>query len=84
MTRISRDCERVLTDVSAYLDGDLGPEACRTLQQHCTHCDSCRALVRGLERTVGLCHDVAERPLPPAVRRRARAQVARLLKGSKS
>jgi hypothetical protein len=40
-------------------------------------------MVRDLERTVGLCHEAAQRPLPPAVRRRARAQVARLLKGSK-
>jgi anti-sigma factor RsiW len=83
MTRLSRDCERVLADVSAYLDGDLGPEACRALQQHCSGCEACRAMVRDLERTVGLCHEAAQRPLPPAVRRRARAQVARLLKGSK-
>ncbi len=79
MKEAVRDCERVLADVSAYLDGDLDAGACRQMKRHCRTCGRCRTLVSDLERTVRLCRKAGDRPLPARVRQRARAEVARLL-----
>ena len=73
------DCRTVLSDISAYLDGELGDAACETIEQHCATCASCAAVVADLKQTAGLCRRVGATPLPPAVLERARASVRRLL-----
>jgi anti-sigma factor RsiW len=77
--RRSPACRRVLAQVSGYLDGEIDPASCEALERHCRSCPECAALVRGLRDAVGLCRQVAAKPLPAAVRRRARASVRRLL-----
>jgi anti-sigma factor RsiW len=73
------ECRDVLTQISAYLDGDLDKAACETIEQHCVRCPSCAAVVEGLKQTAGLCRRVGATPLPPAVVERARDSVRRLL-----
>jgi anti-sigma factor RsiW len=80
-TRQQNECRTILADVSAYLDGELGPEACRAMTRHCRTCPDCADLLNGLKRTVGLCREAGDRPLPKSVRARARAEVRRLLRG---
>jgi anti-sigma factor (TIGR02949 family) len=74
-------CSDVLRRISAYLDRDLDAEACRTIEEHCAGCPPCAKLVEGLRSTIGLCRATGERPLPPAVRARAKASIDRLLAG---
>ena len=73
------DCRKLLSEISAYLDGDLDATACETIEQHCGTCPSCTELVEGLKQTAGLCRQLSVMPLPPAVLDRARASVRRLL-----
>lgn len=73
------DCKAILSNISAYLDGELDATACDAIEQHCQGCPSCATLVKGLRETVGLCRQAASTPLPEAVRQRARASVRRLL-----
>jgi len=82
----SATCRDVLEQISAYLDGDLPAAACGEIERHCGECPECAALVDGLRRTVGLCRDVGQTPLPASVRDRARERVRQLMavKESKS
>jgi anti-sigma factor RsiW len=72
-------CRTILTNISAYLDGELDATACEDIERHCQTCQSCRDLVEGLRDTIGLCRRAASQPLPEAIRRRARESVRRLL-----
>ncbi|HEX2343695.1 MAG TPA: zf-HC2 domain-containing protein [Vicinamibacterales bacterium] len=73
------DCAALLERVSAYLDQELDEATCRAIDEHCQGCTDCAGVIAGLRATIGLCRATGERPLPPAVRARARAQIERLL-----
>lgn len=81
MTELSPECAAILSNISAYLDGELDATACAAIEAHCARCDRCAPLVAGLQRTIGLCREASSRPLPDEVRRRALASVRRLLDG---
>jgi anti-sigma factor RsiW len=72
-------CPTILSNISAYLDGELQATACAAIEQHCQGCASCAALVDGLRQTVGLCREAGSIALPDAVRQRARNSVRELL-----
>jgi anti-sigma factor RsiW len=80
MTRRSpQQCDLLIERLSAYLDGDPGPEACDRIQAHARTCPRCAALVADLRRTVGICHKAARTPLPAPIRARARKCIDALL-----
>jgi len=72
-------CQPVLERISAYLDGDLPAATCGEVERHCRECPECAALFEGLRRTVGLCREVGQAPLPASVRDRARERVRQLM-----
>ena len=76
---MSAECHDILASISAYLDGDLNATACDAIERHCHNCSRCASLVRGLQKTVGLCRQAGSAPLPESVRQRARDSVRRLL-----
>ena len=68
-------CERVLRDVSAYLDGELAQERAAEIERHLESCVSCRA---AYERERALVARVKTRkvtPAPPDVARRIRERL---------
>jgi anti-sigma factor RsiW len=77
----NRECAAILSNISAFLDGDLEATACAAIEAHCATCARCAPVVSGLRETIGLCRDAATAPLPEPVRARARAAVQRLLRG---
>jgi predicted anti-sigma-YlaC factor YlaD len=83
MTMPSDDCRPLFAYLSAYLDGELPAVDCRRLERHCRECRRCRTVIDGLRRTVALCRESGRQTrVPPAVRARARARIARLLSGT--
>ena len=72
-------CAAILSNISAFLDGELDATECAAIEAHCAHCPRCAPVVDGLRRTIGLCRNVADTPLPEAVRARAQDAVRRLL-----
>lgn len=72
-------CTTILERLSAYLDQELDEGTCRGIEEHCAGCDECARLVESLRATIGLCRATGERPLPPAVKARAKASIDRLL-----
>jgi anti-sigma factor RsiW len=79
MSSSNTECQAILADISAYLDGDLDRIACDAIDAHCGTCASCAGIVDGLRQTLGLCRQVADTPLPDAVRERARESLRNLL-----
>lgn len=79
MTASTPPCDVLLEQLSAYLDGDLSEAQCQVIAQHARRCSRCRTVIADLRRTSGLCRDLGERPLPKAVRERAREQIEQLL-----
>ena len=77
---IGAECAATLANISAFLDGELDRTACAAIEAHCAQCQRCAPLVEGLRKTIGLCREAAEAPLPAAVRDRARQAVKRLLR----
>lgn len=73
------ECRQVLSEIEAYLDGELDAVRCAAIERHCNGCPSCASVARGLNETIGLCRDAGRAPLPEPVRARAREQMASLL-----
>ena len=73
-------CFALLGQLSRYIDDEMTPRERRKIDAHCSDCARCRRVIAGLRRTVALCHDAGSAPLPARLRRRARANVARLLR----
>ncbi len=78
---VSAECAAILSNISAFLDGELDGTACDRIEAHCAQCPRCAPVVAGLRRTIGLCRDAAATPLPDDVRARAQEAVRRLLGG---
>ena len=65
------NCEELLGSLSAYIDGDLGPELCQELEKHLADCDNCRVVLNTTKRTIDLVHTPLEKTdLPEDVRER--------------
>ncbi|MEA3336478.1 MAG: zf-HC2 domain-containing protein [Chloroflexota bacterium] len=60
-------CREMLSDLSAYLDGDLDDALCLEIERHMTDCEDCRVVVDTLRKTVMLYHRLPPEPLPDDV-----------------
>jgi len=74
-------CVAVQGQIQAYVDGELAAVECGPIEAHCETCPACRALVEGLRQTIDLCRHAGKRPLPEAIRDRARRRMRELLDG---
>ena len=65
------NCEELLGSLSAYIDGDLGPELCLELEKHLAGCDNCRVVLNTTKRTIDLVQAPIEKlDVPEDVRER--------------
>ncbi len=68
---IHKNCDELLGSLSAYIDGELGPELCEELERHLAGCDNCRVVLNTTKRTIDLVQTPHEKPdLPHDVRER--------------
>lgn len=72
-------CLALLGQLSRYVDDEMTPRERRKIDAHCSDCARCRRMIAGLRRTVALCREAGSPALPARLRRRARANIARLL-----
>lgn len=72
-------CQQQLLELSAYLEGDLTPEAMAALDVHLERCTCCGQMADSLRRTIALCQSEDARRLPEDVQRRALASIRALL-----
>ena len=74
-------CLALLSQLSNYIDHELTPRQRRAIDDHCRDCARCQRMIAGLGRTVALYRRAGAKAMPAGVRDRARARVARLLRG---
>jgi len=64
------DCQRLLGDLSGYIDGEASAELCAEIERHLAGCDDCRVVVDTLRKTVALYHDLPQPELSAGARER--------------
>ncbi|MCC7031516.1 MAG: zf-HC2 domain-containing protein [Acidobacteria bacterium] len=72
-------CPVGLEHWSRFTDQDLPPDECARCEAHLETCAECRARVRAVKDTIGLCRRVARQALPPRVKASARKRIQALL-----
>ena len=65
-------CQEIFAELSAYLDAELPPDACREIEEHLAGCSPCVEFVDSLRRTVELCREYKAGALPDPLSRQAR------------
>jgi RNA polymerase sigma-70 factor, ECF subfamily len=77
---VAPGCPDLIPFLSQYLEGDIGPDQCASMEQHVAECPRCRARCDSLRSTLALCRRSLKRgSVPPevqeAVRQALREQV---------
>jgi RNA polymerase sigma-70 factor, ECF subfamily len=63
-------CPDVVSMLSRYLEGEIGPEQCKELDRHVAGCARCRTDCDSLRRVLALCQQESqEQAMPPDVKR---------------
>jgi RNA polymerase sigma-70 factor, ECF subfamily len=69
------NCQEIFAMLSAYLDLELPPDACREIEQHLAGCPPCIEFTESLRRTVELCRGYRPAELPAPLAREARERL---------
>ncbi len=64
------NCSGLIREISAYLDGDLGPELLADIEIHLERCKDCRLVVDTTRKTIEIYYNAQPLPLPTDVRER--------------
>ena len=67
------DCKKMLGELSDYIDGDLQDQLCKELEAHLTDCPNCRVMLDSLNKTVKICREGAEEPVPEHIQKTLQA-----------
>lgn len=54
MKNSTHDCRAMLSDLNAYLDGDLPEDLCAELETHMRDCENCRIVFDTMNKTIYL------------------------------
>jgi len=67
----SPQCQKLLGNLSEFIDGELQAKLCAELEQHLQGCDNCRIVVNTLRKTIELYRQTNEyTELPVQIRER--------------
>ncbi len=70
-------CQHLLENLGAYIDGDLDPACCDEIEAHIKTCHDCQIIVNTLKETIHLCQwDNQETRLPKEIRQRLFTRLA--------
>ena len=64
------NCRGLIQEISAYLDGELGPELLADIEIHLERCKDCRLIVDTTRKTIEIYYSAQPLPLPTDVRER--------------
>ena len=59
-----RHCAEMFTKLSEYIDGELDQVTCAEIEKHAAKCVACFACLETLKRTVALCKNIKDKPIP--------------------
>jgi len=64
------NCEKVILELTSYLDGVLDSHMRMDLEEHLSHCTDCRIVVDTCRKTISIFCNSEPVPLPEDVRNR--------------
>jgi anti-sigma factor RsiW len=64
------NCSGLIREISAYLDGELGPELLADIERHLERCKDCRVVVDTTRKTIEIYYSAQPLPLPTDVHER--------------
>jgi len=65
-----RHCLKLFDKLSEYLDNELDEATRKDIEEHVKECVACFVCLQTLKRTVDLCKQAADRPVPRAFSRK--------------
>lgn len=68
----SPECRKIFERLSEFLDGELPPDLCSTIDGHMDDCPPCQQFLDALRKTVKLIERVDAPVLPEEIRHRVR------------
>ena len=87
MTKDGHDhkhCLELFEKLSEYLDNECDEITCREIEQHVKDCVPCAICMQTLKRTVDLCRQTANKPVPADVSQKLRAMIDNMPKNTTS
>ncbi|MBI4714351.1 MAG: zf-HC2 domain-containing protein [Nitrospirae bacterium] len=70
-------CLRIFRKLSGYLDGEISRGGCEEIRRHLDGCTGCGAFFNTFRKTVELCREYPDRPLPKDIRDRMLRRIRR-------
>ena len=64
------NCKGLIREISAYLDGEVGPDLLGDIERHLERCKDCRLIVDTTRKTIEIYYSTQPLPLPTDVRER--------------
>jgi anti-sigma factor RsiW len=61
-------CQQVVELVTEYLENTLMPERRKLLEEHIADCPGCETYIEQIRQTIGMLHQLAEKPAFPAAK----------------
>ena len=68
-------CTDFIREIGNYLEGDVGSQVRRQLEEHLSHCQTCTVLVDSARKTVQIVTDAGSFELPESAFRSVTAQI---------
>lgn len=72
---MKEDCKKNFERISEYLDGELGPDACRQIERHLMACPECLDCFDALKKSIALCRKSTREEIPQDMRERLRLKL---------
>ena len=73
-------CVEMFEKLSEYIDGEVDINTCEEIEKHIDACVACQICLATLKRTVKLCKEVEQSPVPADVSKRIQALIKGLQK----
>lgn len=66
------NCLALFDKLSEYLDREADEETCRQIEEHLKDCQPCVVCLETLKRTMAICKEQKEKPVPADISRKIR------------
>jgi anti-sigma factor RsiW len=75
-----KHCLEMFEKLSEYIDGELDHATCAEIQKHAEDCVACFSCLETLKRTVALCKNVKDQPIPSNLSEKLKEIIANIPK----
>lgn len=58
------ECLKMFSKLSEYIDNELDEITCRDIERHMANCAPCQICLATLKRTVAICRNMEDQPVP--------------------